>query len=101
VAPVAGSVITACGPLPACVAAGRWLQPDRCAASQVSVLSAEIVSSWLLATKTVCRPPSIVSAQGRKPTGIADVCCRQPECRRALQIAVLITETVESVLLAV
>src|SRR5580704_18584734 len=97
--PVAGSVSTACGPLPTWEAAGRRAQPDRCVASQVAELRADIVSSWLLTTKTVWSVRSTVSAQGRNPTGTVVVRWPQPECRRALQVAVLITETVESVLL--
>src|SRR5580700_5706057 len=99
--PVAASVSTACGPLPTWEAAGRRRQPDPFAALQVAEFRADIVSSWLLTTKTVCSARSTVSAHGRNPTGTVVVRWPQPECRRVLQVAVLITERVESVLLAV
>src|ERR1700734_1304452 len=98
---VAGSVSTACGPLPTWEAAGRRRQPDPFEALQVAELIADIVSSWLFTTNTVCTSGSMVRAHGLNPTGTVAVGWPQPECRRALQVAVLITETVESVLLAV
>src|SRR5580700_11373512 len=98
--PVAASVSTACGPLPTWEAAGRRRQPDPFEALQVAELRADIVSSWLLTTKTVWSARSTVSAQGRNPTGTVVVRWPQPECRRALQVAPLSTETVCPLLLS-
>src|ERR1700727_2014129 len=75
---------------------GALPQPVRTVALHVAPSITETVLSFTLATYTVSVAWSTAASTGPGPTVTAGGACPQPEAMVALQVAVLITETVLS-----